>query len=184
MQRIILLLAGLAMMPLGAQAGELFRWVDSRGIVHYSDTPPPKSAQGETIKISGATGSDEALPYETLRAKQNFPVTLYVGSACGDLCDQARSLLNKRGIPYAEKILKSTEDIDAFKKLSGTEGIPTLAVGKTYLGGFLAGKWHSELDIAGYPKVAPYGTAPYRAPGKPATSDAASAVAPDSPAKQ
>ena len=176
MQRIILLLGCLAIMPLGIQAGEMFRWVDSRGIVHYSDTPPPKSEQADTIKISNAAGSDDALPFETLRAKQNFPVTLYVGSRCGDLCDQARSLLNKRGIPFSEKVLNTTDDLAALKKLSGNDSIPTLAVGKTYLGGFVASQWHGELDIAGYPK-----TAPYRAPGKPA---AASAVVPANPPAQ
>ena len=176
MKRIALLTACLAIMPSGTQAGELYRWVDSRGVVHYSDTPPPKSEQADTIKISNAAGSDDALPFETLRAKQNFPVTLYVGSNCGDLCDQARSLLNKRGVPFSETILKTTDDLAAFKKLSGSEGIPALAVGKTYLGGFVAAQWHSELDVAGYPK-----TAPYRAPGKPST---ASAVAPANPPAQ
>ena len=32
-----------------------------------------------------------------------------------------------------------------------------LTVGKTLLSGFEAGQWNSELDIAGYPKTAPYG---------------------------
>ena len=178
MKRIVLLTACLAIMSLDTQAGELYRWVDSKGIVHYSDTPPPKSEQAETIKISNASGSDAGLPFETLRAKQNFPVTLYVGSACADLCDQARSLLSKRGIPYTEKVLKTKEDLEALKKLFGMEGIPALAVGKTYLAGFLANKWHSELDVAGYPK-----TPPYRAPGQPATN-AASSVAPANPATQ
>jgi glutaredoxin len=179
MKGLVLLLGYLAIMSLDAQAGELYRWVDSKGVVHYSDVPPSKLEQAETKKFSGDTGSDESLPYETRRAQETFPVTLYVGLGCGDTCDQARSLLSKRGIPFTEKTLKTKEDVEAFKKLSGIEGIPVLAVGKTYLRGFQAEQWHSELDIAGYPK-----TAPYRAPAKPSTPDAASAVPPANPSQQ
>ena len=162
-----------------SQAAELYRWVDSKGVMHYSDTPPPNKEDAITKRLGSNIESDEDLSFEARRAKQNFPVTLYVGSACGDLCDQGRSLLNKRGIPFSEKVLKTKEDVEALKQLSGIEGMPMLAVGKTYRGGFLAEQWHSELDIAGYPK-----TAPYRAPGKPSSSSAESAVAPaNSPAQ-
>ena len=161
------------------QAAELYRWVDSKGVMHYSDTPPPNKEDAITKRLGSNIESDEDLSFEARRAKQNFPVTLYVGSACGELCDQGRSLLNKRGIPFTEKVLKTKEDVEALKQLSGIEGLPVLAVGKTYRGGFLAEQWHSELDIAGYPK-----TAPYRAPGKPPTPEPASSVAPASPATQ
>ena len=178
MKHTALLTACLVLMSLDVQAGELYRWMDSKGVMHYSDMPPPRSEQAETIRLSDDAGSDEALPYETLRAKQNFPVTLYVAPGCGETCDQARSLLSKRGIPFAEKSLKTREEVEAFKQLSGIEGVPVLAVGKNYLKGFQAEQWQSELDIAGYPK-----TAPYRAPGKPSASDASSAVAPTNPAE-
>ena len=173
MKHITLLTACLVLMSLDAQAGELYRWVDSKGTVHYSDTPPPKSEQAESIRFSATAGSDEALPYETRRAQQNFPVTLYVGSGCGETCEGARNLLKKRGIPFTEKLLRTKEDVEAFKQLSGSDTIPALSVGKNYLRGFLAEQWQSELDIAGYPKIAPY-----RAPGQPASPEAASAVAP------
>ena len=96
------------------------------------------------------------MPYETRRAQQNFPVTLYVGESCGELCDLARSLLNKRGIPFSEKLLKTKTEIDAFQKLSGSVNSPTLLVGKTVLSGFSESIWNSELDVTGYPKTASY----------------------------
>lgn len=179
MKRSVLLLYCIVLMQSGAQAGEMYRWVDSTGVVHYSDIPPPKAEQIETRKFSSAAGSDEALPYETRRAQQNFPVTLYVAPGCGETCNHARSLLNKRGIPYDEKSLKTKEDVEAFKQLSGIEGVPVLSVGKTYLRGFLAEQWHSELDIAGYPKIPPY-----RAPGKPSTPDAANRASPDNSSEE
>ena len=157
MKRIILLSACLAGMSLTVQAGELYRWVDASGKVYYGDVLPVGAMQVEVKKFPKDNTSSEYLPYETLRAQQNFPVILYVSDGCGETCDQARSLLNKRGIPFSEKLLRTKQDIEAFKKLSGIEAfVPVLAVGKNFLKGFLESQWNSELDIAGYPKIASY----------------------------
>lgn len=156
MKRIILLLACLASTPSGVQAGELYRWVDANGKVHYGDTRPADATDVARLKLSSVPGQNEDLPYETRRAQQNFPVTLYVGEICGELCDQARSLLNKRGVPFSEKLLKTKNEIEAFQKLSGSNNSPTIQVDKNYLSGFAESAWNSELDIAGYPKTASY----------------------------
>ena len=157
MKRMVLLLACWASLLAGVQADELFRWVDNAGKVHYGDTRPADATDVEKKKLSIEPELNADLPYETRRAQQNFPVTLYTGKGCSDLCDQAHSLLNKRGIPFSEKLLQTKEDVDAFKQLSGIDGIiPSLAVGKNFLKGFLESQWNSELDIAGYPKTASY----------------------------
>jgi hypothetical protein len=157
MKRIILLLACLANMSLNVQAGELYRWVDASGKVYYGDVLPAGAMQVEVKKFPEDTTSNEYLPYETRRAQENFPVTLYVGNGCGEPCDQGRNLLNKRGIPFSEKFLRTKEEIDTFKQLSGIDRFaPVLAVGKNFLKGFLESQWNSELDIAGYPKTASY----------------------------
>jgi glutaredoxin len=156
MKRIVLLMAGLlAVMPF-VQAGELYRWVDKSGKVHYGDEPPAEAPLVETLEFRDEAAPGAGLPYETRRAQQNFPVTLYVAENCAEFCEQARELLRKRGIPFTEKNLVTREEIDAFRAASGGENIPALAVGKTFVNGFEAGRWHSELDIAGYPKIAPY----------------------------
>ena len=179
MKHIVFLLVCLAIMPSSVQANDLFRWVDKAGKVNYGDIPPAGATDIERIKFSSQPAQNEDLPYETRRAQENFPVTLYVGNGCGGACDMARSLLAKRGIPFSEKLLKYKEDFEAFQKLSGFEGVPALSVGKTFLRGFLAEQWNSELDIAGYPK-----TAPYRASSTLSTPAAASQVVPANPAAQ
>ena len=161
MKRIISLSACLAILSLNilapaVQAADMYRWVDSKGIVHYSDMPSPDAEKLDPRKFSDQAVPDEDLSYGTRIARQNFPVTLYVGAGCVDICNQARSLLNKRGIPYAERALHTKDEVDAFRKLTGSEIVPTLAVGKSYLKGLHSEQWHSELDIAGYPKIAPY----------------------------
>ncbi len=173
MKHLVQLLACLVIMQSGAQAGELFRWVDKAGMVHYSDVPPTDITDVERMKLSSDVSQNADLPYETQRAQQNFPVTLYVGEVCGQPCDQARSLLNKRGVPFSEKLLKTKSEIEAFQKLSGSMNSPALQVGKAYLGGFSESAWNSELDVAGYPKTASYRqrSAPPKSPATPPVSE-------------
>ena len=151
-------LAGILALPLASAQAETYRWVDGSGKVHYGDEPPAaEGIQVEQKKFSTVPEADNAdLPYETRHAQENFPVTLYTASNCKEPCEEARNFLNKRGIPFAEKGLVTQEEIDEFRQQSGMGAIPTLAVGKSYLKGFQAGQWSSELDIAGYPKMAPY----------------------------
>jgi glutaredoxin len=156
MKHIILLLSCLAAMPLYVQADELYRWVDDNGKVHYGDTRPADATDVERKNLSSDVSQNTDLPYETRLAQQNFPVTLYAGENCGELCDRARSLLNKRGVPFSDKLLKTKSEIEAFQKLSGSNNSPTLLIGKTYLSGFSESAWNSELDVTGYPKTASY----------------------------
>jgi hypothetical protein len=179
MKRIIILFSAcLAIMSLTVQGGDLYRWIDSAGVVHYSDVPTADAEKIDSRKFSNEAAPSENLPYETRRAQLNFPVTLYVGDGCDETCNQARSFLNKRGIPFSQKFLRTKQDIAAFKQLSGIDGeAPVLAVGKNFLKGFLESQWNIELDIAGYPK-----SAPYRASSMPSTPAAASQVVPANPA--
>jgi len=144
-----------------AQADSLYRWIDKDGKVYYGDRPDEDAVGAEQKKFGApVSAGDDDLSYTVRKAKQDFPVTLYLAPNCGDVCVQARSLLNKRGIPFTEKNLATKEDIDAFKAKTGVNYVPVLAVGKTVLTSFEAGRWNGELDVAGYPKTAPYGSRP------------------------
>ena len=145
-----------------ARSAERFRWVDKVGKVHYGDTPPADAINIQTKNISKTESPNDDLSFATRLAQKNFPVTLYVGNGCGDFCDKGRSLLTKRGIPFAEKILITRSDIDVFTKQTGSDSVPVLAVGTIYLQGYSAESWHSALSTAGYLK-----DAPYRAPTPP-----------------
>lgn len=151
----LILLASMMLMASYTSAEELYRWVDESGSVHYSDIPAAVPSLEKKKLGAGPADPDAGLPYEVLRARKNFPVVLYVADNCGEICQEARDLLRKRGIPFEEKVLKTQEDFASFKKLSGSEGVPSLAVGKSWLKGFQAGQWHDELSAAGYPAAAP-----------------------------
>ena len=159
LRRALIVAALLAATPAGAQT--TYRWVDKdSGKTVFSDLPPPPGAK-QIVKHSGEQPVDERqLPYATRQAAQKFPVTLYTTAKCSDACQQARSLLNGRGIPFAEKVLKSDQELAELTRLLGSEaGVPSLSVGQQSVRGLSDDAWNALLDLAGYPKSAPYGLA-------------------------
>jgi len=154
-----------------AVAGEYYRSIDSSGKVHYGDSPLKGAPEVTKLKTQSESGSDGVLPFETQRAKEKFPVTLYVADSCGEACTRAQKFLTARGIPYTEKNLISDDDIASFRQSSGGEQIPAITVGDKWLKGFAENQWAKELDIAGYPKSAPYRAAVSSAPAVDKTID-------------
>lgn len=146
----------------GTQAGEVYRFIDSQGRVHYSDQRLVGAEEAEPLHFGQPSAPAADLPYETRRAMQTFPVTLYVSESCSSPCQSARDLLRQRGVLFSEKKIVSQEELEAFRQASGGDRVPAATVGKAWLRGFLASDWNRELDAAGYPKFAPAGprTAP------------------------
>jgi len=50
MRRALLLLL-VFLMPLPAVGQKVYKWTDERGVVHYSDKPPPDQVQAETFRV-------------------------------------------------------------------------------------------------------------------------------------
>ncbi len=145
-----------------AGAQTTYRWVDkATKQTVYSDQPPPPGTQG-VVKIGGDDrGNEQPLPYATRQAAEKFPVTLYTAADCLESCNQSRELLNSRGIPFTEKMLKTDQEtVELGKKLGGEAFIPSLFVGQQSFKGFESSAWNNLLDLAGYPKSAPYGARP------------------------
>jgi glutaredoxin len=173
----------------------IYKWVDKDGKTVFSDTPPPKEITTSTQKrVGGGYTENIQLPYATQIAMQKNPVTLYTAGDCGALCDQGRSLLSKRGIPYSERD-GSTDPAaaEAVQKAVGSFIVPVLMVGESALKGFDESIWQSSLDTAGYPRTAlpnqpnPRATPPKKAapPAPPPPAPAAEGEAPpEAPAEQ
>jgi glutaredoxin len=137
-----------------------YRWVDPKtGTTVISDQPPPPGTQQVVKREADDSGAaNQPMSYATRQASEKFPVTLYLHVNCDDFCIQARTLLNARGIPYSETILTVEEDkAELSKRLGSAAATPTLFVGRQSFKGFEAGGWNNLLDLAGYPKSAPYG---------------------------
>lgn len=147
------LLLGLTLAALASAAGAqtLYKWVDSQGRTHYTDTPPPASAKQKQEKKVGTAVPSAAMPYTLRQAVQTYPVTLYT-TDCGEACDNARQLLAKRGIPHTVKNAQLSDYQDELKKLVGAAEVPVLKVGSQTAKGFEASQWNILLDSAGYPR--------------------------------
>ncbi|MHB8849402.1 MAG: glutaredoxin family protein, partial [Burkholderiales bacterium] len=135
---------------------DFYRWVDKDGVVNYSDETPTGLVTKLEERKMWANVIDGQPSYVLKMAVTKSPVTLYAGD-CGPVCDSAVALLNKRGIPYAQKDPQTNKaDAEALSKLLGGEGLrlPVLLIGTRQIKGFESGTWNSALDKAGYPKTA------------------------------
>lgn len=61
--------------------------------------------------------------YAVRQAAAKYPVVLYTAAHCTEPCQQARSLLNGRGVPFAERML-ARPDIEDFSKRFGKRRNP------------------------------------------------------------
>jgi glutaredoxin len=156
-------LLGTALFSVLAGAQTTYRWVDpATGLTVFSDqAPPPNAKQVVRVGSGEGAGGEAQLPYATRQAAQNFPVMLYTSATCVETCQQARALLNGRGVPFTEKILSTQEDSNELtSKLKSEAGVPSLFVGQQSFKGYDIAAWNNLLDLAGYPKTAPYGSKP------------------------
>ena len=142
-----------ALLCLGTAGAQVYKWVDAKGVTHYSDQPPPPSTPTKTkveVKSFSTGGASVELPQELADAVRSRPVTLYTTAQC-DGCTNGRAMLMTRGIPFLEKTVTSVDDQLALKKAGGNGQLPLLLVGRSKLTGFEQNSWDVLLSGAGYP---------------------------------
>jgi glutaredoxin len=160
------------------QNQQVYRYVDKEGRVVYSDRGPPSDAKEVQAKrMRGNLIEDSVVPIAAQQAQERFPVTLYSFS-CGEVCTQAESLLNRRGVPFTTVNVETPEGAEHLNKMTGELRAPVLQVGdRTFVKGYSETQWNTALDDAGYPKAQPpRRTAPSRAPVADSTTAAAAAA--------
>lgn len=168
--RIAVSLLTLAAVQADAQQ---YRWMDDKGRVQYTDTPPPATAKGVQKKnLNAGKSSDAPEPFALQAARKSAPVKLYTSAECQG-CDEARKLLNQRGIPFTEVSISEAKQLDDLKAVSGGTAVPVMLVGISVQKGFEEGAYNGALDSAGYPKsgtLRPRNQAAPAAPKPPADS--------------
>jgi len=156
MRAILVVAVLLAVALTGAQAQQMYRWVDRDGRVHYTQQPPPADAKNvQRRSTSVGTAESSNLPYATRVAAQNFPVTLFTSAECQAPCKDGRESLEKRGIPFEEVVVGDEKSVEELKRAAGRMQVPVLRVGKQVEVGFAPDAWKSALDAAGYPASGP-----------------------------
>ncbi|HEX9434865.1 MAG TPA: glutaredoxin family protein [Burkholderiales bacterium] len=169
----------LAVGAVAAAAQTMYRWTDEKGRLHVTDTPPPPGAKQVQPRGAPAAPAESAPaaapePYALQLARKSFPVTLYTGEGC-EACDEARKLLNARGIPFSEVFVNNEQKLEELKQAVGSNSVPSMIVGATVQKGFESGAYHRTLDAAGYPKA---GVLPPRNQGEPQSTAPGAEVKP------
>ena len=190
MKSIVGIAVGLAFVA-GAALAQQYRWVDEKGRVQYTDTPPPPTAKDVRKQAApkGPPKDGAAVPYELQVAQRDYPVTLYTAPSCKEPCALARNALNARAVPFKEVQVYDDKTNEELKKISGSNEVPVMTVGSTVQKGFEQGAYTALLDSARYPKAgllppgkqaAPPPPADYVPPEQAATP-AAQPVKPEAP---
>lgn len=125
-----------------SSAGELYRWVDEQGTVHFSDRAPDEGAErielepiNSVTPVKALEASDAASRADERGQAAGGRVTMYSTSWCG-YCKQARQYFRAEGIPFTEHDIEaSARARRAYDRLGGG-GVPLLEVGTRTMNGF------------------------------------------------
>lgn len=142
--------AGALVLASASAGAQMYKWTDAKGTVHYADTPPPANARAGEVKAAASSVQTGSLPYQLAQAVKRHPVRLYTTAGCKP-CDDARAYLNKRGVPFAEKTVRTEADAASLRAAGGTGTAPFLLVGTVKSAGFERVGLASMLTAAGYP---------------------------------
>ena len=151
-------LAAALSMLLAPSAWALYKVVGPDGQITFTDIPP--SRPGREVERLGATPllanpgqSASQVPADLQPIARKYPVVIYTTPQC-PACEDGVQLLQKRGIPYTDKVISTAADITAYKKISqGSEKLPLLTVAGVQLPvGYNQAAWSQALTAAGYPQ--------------------------------
>lgn len=162
-QALAALFVAAALAPASCPAQQVYRFVGPDGRVTFTDQPPadapaaPRAAAAPAQAAPATAGPDARTmtgwPAALRSAATRFPVTLYAAEACAP-CDEARRLLQRRGVPYEERRVHSDDDVRRLEQLTGARLVPAATIGRQVLSGFQEQDWQGWLDTAGYPRTA------------------------------
>ena len=135
--RLSLLIALLTALT-GTAHGQLYKWVDENGKVHYGDSPPDdadlRRINGNVSSFAGVS-VEPFVPGSPAASARQRRVVLYSTSWCG-YCKQAAAHFRRQGIPFSERdIEKSASAAREFRRLEG-RGVPVILVGDRRMNGF------------------------------------------------
>ena len=137
-------------------AAEIYKWVDEKGEMHISDSPPPaakssgemkvyKDRQEDSLGTAPAPVKKEEESRPALERKTKADVVLYTTSWC-PYCRKARDYLRSRGIDFIEyDIEKDKEAAVCKRQLDNRGGVPFAIINGRSISGFSASAYEKAL---------------------------------------
>lgn len=86
-----------------------------------------------------------SLPYALRQVVGRYPVTLFTSKDCAP-CDEGRTLLRSRGIPFTEKTVTRFETPKRSSAWRTTLALPLLTLGGQQIKGYSSGEWTQYLN--------------------------------------
>ena len=128
--------------------GQVYKWTDPTGKVHYGDKPPEDAKKQELrIRIPSHEGPVVVKDWgAVLRSKAPgggaASITMYSTEWCGH-CKNARAYFASKGISYRDiDVEKSESGRKEFREF-GRGGVPLIIVGDKVMRGFSAGSFEA-----------------------------------------
>jgi len=155
----------MAILALPIEAG-IYKWVDEKGVVHFSDQPPekkdddlavesmpsapPSTWQAPAEEKTGLPKQDgekaSALPPKREALKKTRPVELYVTSWC-KYCRLAQEFLHSRKIPFvAYDVEKDAQAAKRRRTLHKSSGVPLAVINGHVILGFSQDSYLQALN--------------------------------------
>jgi glutaredoxin len=146
---VTLLLGGVAM-------AEMYKWVDEKGVIHFTDREPYESGSGVEFEVIPTYENSSQVPDESfdeganlesavyneisleeqVKAVQKPKVELYTTSWC-KYCAKARTYFRERGISFKEYDIEKDKSAARRKiRLGSRKGVPFAVVNGEKIHGF------------------------------------------------
>ncbi|WP_051304887.1 glutaredoxin family protein [Chitinilyticum litopenaei] len=144
-------LLAIACLPLPATAA-VYQWRDANGQVHYTDKPPPVDTVRQR-KIRDNIVETASRPQNASAPSTTGKVTLWIAPGCGQPCEEALALLDRRKVIYDVKNITSSEKLTIeFFAVTGSmqSRPPVLQIGGNVVQNWDPLIWSAALSSAGY----------------------------------
>ncbi len=153
----VFILLALTICLCATAAAEIYKWVDDKGEMHITDSPPPpakspgeikvyKDSQEDSVDTAPASGIKKEESRPPVESKKKTEVVLYTTSWC-PYCRKARDYLRSRGIDFIEyDIEKDKEAASRKKQLDNRGGVPFAIINGRSISGFSASAYDRALQ--------------------------------------
>ena len=165
--KILFLFLFLILVISGTAASQTYKWVDEKGVSHFSDQRPGKSGSSAKVKIiptyrsrsksekkyksryqdSGDASYDKTSAYGKEQDRRGPEVELYVTSWC-PYCNKARNYFQSRGIPFkVYDIEKDKRAAERKKRLDYRKGVPFAVINGQRIHGYAVSAYEKALQM-------------------------------------
>lgn len=124
----------LALLAQPALAGEISKWTDASGRVHYGDTPPADVA-AERLSVQPNVYESQTGERRSEPAPPPKKVVMYSTVRCG-YCRQARAYFKANGIAFTDYDVETSAKGRQDYRRMGAHGVPVILVGDKRMDGF------------------------------------------------